>query len=89
MHPPSGDILALANYPFFNPNDFQDPKQRIWQRNRAVTDPVEPGSTFKLVTASAALEENVARVTDIFHCEKWVRGTERTPAARPSSYTVS
>lgn len=69
MHPPSGDILALASYPFFNPNDFHDPKQRIWQRNRAVTDPVEPGSTFKLVTAAAALEENVARVTDMFHCE--------------------
>ncbi len=63
------DILALANYPFFNPNDFQDPRQRVWQRNRAVTDPVEPGSTFKLVAASAALEENVARVTDIFNCE--------------------
>jgi cell division protein FtsI (penicillin-binding protein 3) len=69
MHPPTGDILALAHYPFFNPNDFQDPKQRVWQRNRAVTDPVEPGSTFKLVAASAALEENVARVTDLFHCE--------------------
>jgi len=69
MHPPSGDILALASYPFFNPNDFHDPTQRVWQRNRAVTDPVEPGSTFKLVTASAALEENVARVTDMFHCE--------------------
>jgi cell division protein FtsI (penicillin-binding protein 3) len=69
MHPPTGDILALASYPFFNPNDFQDPKQRVWQRNRAVTDPVEPGSTFKLVTASAALEENVAQVTDMFFCE--------------------
>ena len=69
MHPPTGDLLALASYPFFNPNDFQDPKQRVWQRNRAVTDPVEPGSTFKLVTASAALEENVARVTDMFFCE--------------------
>jgi cell division protein FtsI (penicillin-binding protein 3) len=68
MHPASGDILALAGYPFFNPNDFQDPKQRVWQRNRAVTDPVEPGSTFKLVAAAAALEENVARVTDMFHC---------------------
>src|SRR2546426_6181325 len=69
MHPPTGDILAVANYPFFIPNDFHDPKQRVWQRNRAVTDPVEPGSTFKLVTASAALEENVARVTDMFHGE--------------------
>ena len=79
MHPPTGDILALASYPFFNPNDFQDPKQRVWQRNRAVTDPVEPGSTFKLVAAAAALEENVARVTDTFHCENGfvVRGGRR------------
>jgi len=79
MHPPSGDILALAHYPFFNPNDFQDPKQQVWQRNRAVTDPVEPGSTFKLVTASAALEENVAQVTDMFYCENglFVRGGRR------------
>ena len=79
MHPPSGDILALASYPFFNPNDFQDPKQRVWQRNRAVTDPVEPGSTFKLVTASAALEENVAQVTDMFFCENglFVHGGRR------------
>jgi cell division protein FtsI (penicillin-binding protein 3) len=69
MQPSTGDILALANYPFFNPNDFQDLKQRIWQRNRAITDPIEPGSTFKVVAASAALEERVARVTDMFHCE--------------------
>ncbi|MBM3222182.1 MAG: penicillin-binding protein 2 [Candidatus Tectomicrobia bacterium] len=69
MHPPTGDILALANYPAFNPNDFQDPKQRPWQRNRGVTDPYEPGSTFKVVAASAALEENVARVHEMFHCE--------------------
>jgi len=79
MHPPSGDILALAHYPLFNPNDFQDPKQQVWQRNRAVTDPVEPGSTFKLVTASAALEENVAQVTDMFYCENglFVHGGRR------------
>jgi cell division protein FtsI (penicillin-binding protein 3) len=79
MHPPTGDLLAVASYPFFNPNDFQDPKQRVWQRNRAVTDPVEPGSTFKLVTASAALEENVARITDMFYCENglFVHGGRR------------
>ena len=79
MHPPTGDILAMASYPFFNPNDFQDPKQRVWQRNRTVTDPVEPGSTFKLVTASAALEENVAQVTDMFFCENgmFVHGGRR------------
>lgn len=70
MQPSSGDILAIANYPFFNPNDFHDHKQQRWQRNRAVTDPVEPGSIFKLVTAAAALEERLARPNETFYCEK-------------------
>jgi cell division protein FtsI (penicillin-binding protein 3) len=56
MDPITGEILALANYPTFNPNAFNDfePETR---RNRAVQDLYEPGSTFKIVTASAALEE--------------------------------
>jgi cell division protein FtsI (penicillin-binding protein 3) len=70
MQPQTGDILALALYPFFNPNDFRNATQQLWQRNRAVTDPVEPGSTFKLVTAAAALEENVVRMSDMFFCER-------------------
>ena len=51
-----GEILALANWPTFNPNAFgrADDRER---RNRAIQDLYEPGSTFKVVTASAALEE--------------------------------
>ncbi|MCM3878749.1 MAG: transpeptidase family protein [Vicinamibacterales bacterium] len=58
MDPHTGEILALANEPTFNPNVFADsePEQR---RNRAVQDLYEPGSTFKVVTASAALEEHL------------------------------
>jgi len=54
MDPRNGEILALANEPTFNPNTFAgaEPEQR---RNRAVQDIYEPGSTFKVVTASAAL----------------------------------
>ncbi|MBI3811768.1 MAG: penicillin-binding protein 2 [Nitrospirae bacterium] len=69
MDTKTGEILAMAVRPDFNPNrvEFQHPDQ--W-RNRAVTDPYEPGSTFKIVTASAALEERVASPGDIFYCEE-------------------
>jgi cell division protein FtsI (penicillin-binding protein 3) len=58
MDPRSGEILALANWPSFNPNAYRDSKPEA-QRNRAVQDLYEPGSTFKIVTASAAFEEKV------------------------------
>ena len=68
VEPFTGEILALANYPFFNPNNFtaQAAQQR---RNRAVTDSFEPGSTFKAVLAAAALEEEVVSQDDLFFCE--------------------
>jgi cell division protein FtsI (penicillin-binding protein 3) len=64
MAPKTGEILALANEPTFNPNAFSNasPEER---RNRAVQDIYEPGSTFKVVTASAALEEHVIGVDDL------------------------
>jgi len=58
LDPHTGEILALANYPTFNPNRFQDFSNNE-RRNRAVQDIYEPGSTFKIVTAGAALEEKV------------------------------
>lgn len=70
MDPHSGDILAMASYPFFNPNAFQDSAQRSWRRNRCLTDPVEPGSTFKVVLAAAVLEEDVVEPDDMFFCEE-------------------
>ncbi len=64
MDPVSGEILALANYPTFNPNSYGlFPPER--QRNRGVQDVYEPGSTFKIVTASAALEEKAMSPTDL------------------------
>ena len=68
MDPTSGKILAMANYPSFNPNRFWDTPPDTW-RNRVVTDIFEPGSIFKVFLASAALEEKVARRHDIFFCE--------------------
>jgi cell division protein FtsI (penicillin-binding protein 3) len=58
MNPRTGEILAMANEPTFNPNVFGAAVEGD-RRNRAVQDLYEPGSTFKLVTASAAIEENV------------------------------
>jgi cell division protein FtsI (penicillin-binding protein 3) len=53
--PYTGEILALANAPDFNPNDYRDAGPDL-RRNRAIQDLYEPGSTFKIVTASAAFE---------------------------------
>src|SRR5258707_1113296 len=61
MNPRTGEILAMANEPTFNPNAFRD-SQEPERRNRAVQDLYEPGSTFKVVTASAAIEEKVMGV---------------------------
>ena len=57
MDPRTGEILALAIRPTFNPNAFAARHRRTSGRNRAVTDPFKPGSTFKVILAAAALEE--------------------------------
>jgi len=61
MNPRTGEILAMANEPSFNPNVYRDAAEAR-RRNRAVQDLYEPGSTFKLVTASAAIEGRVVGV---------------------------
>ena len=65
MDPWTGEILAMANEPTFNPNAFADVLDKDLLKNRAVQDIYEPGSTFKVVTASAALQEKVVKPTDI------------------------
>jgi cell division protein FtsI (penicillin-binding protein 3) len=67
MQPHTGEILALANYPTFNPNSYRTADDSM-RKNRAVQDVYEPGSTFKLVTASAAIEEGVLQVGDLIDC---------------------
>ena len=64
LDPRTGDILALANEPTFNPNAWRDSPSDA-RRNRATQDVYEPGSTFKIVTASAALEERVVGPGDV------------------------
>jgi len=67
MDPRDGRILAMASNPSFDPNSYRDfsPDER---RNRAVQDQYEPGSTFKIVTASAGLEEGVVTPSQILDC---------------------
>jgi cell division protein FtsI (penicillin-binding protein 3) len=63
MNPRTGEILAMANEPTFNPNVYRNSAE-VDRRNRAVQDLYEPGSTFKVVTASAAIDEKVMSVND-------------------------
>jgi cell division protein FtsI (penicillin-binding protein 3) len=68
VEPFTGEVLAMANYPFFDPNKFTRLSSAQW-RNRAVTDSHEPGSTFKTILAAAALEEGIVGREDLFYCE--------------------
>jgi cell division protein FtsI (penicillin-binding protein 3) len=64
LDPRNGDVLAMAVRPTFNPNAFLEVSSREHWRNRVVTDPFEPGSTFKVILAAAALEEGVVTPED-------------------------
>lgn len=68
QNPKTGEVLALANYPTFNPNGSRgvDPSSL---KNRAVSNAYEPGSTFKMVTIAAALEEKVTNPNEVFDCQ--------------------
>jgi cell division protein FtsI (penicillin-binding protein 3) len=66
--PRTGAILAMANAPLFDPNSSGNTPAK-WRRNRAITDPYEPGSTFKLVAASAVLEERLGNPEETIYCE--------------------
>jgi cell division protein FtsI (penicillin-binding protein 3) len=68
QNPHTGEVLALANRPTFNPNVFKIPDIRAL-KNRAVSDIYEPGSTFKLVTLAAALEEKLTTPDEVIDCQ--------------------
>jgi len=68
LDPHTGAILAMASLPTFDPNHFSRSSRESW-RNRAVMDAFEPGSTFKVITAAAALEGNLVDPEDVFDCE--------------------
>lgn len=66
--PSTGAVLAMANYPTYDPNEFfnLDKYPVDFQRNRALTDVIEPGSTFKIVPAAAVLNEGIVDPSEMF-----------------------
>jgi cell division protein FtsI (penicillin-binding protein 3) len=68
MNPNSGEILAMANWPRFNPNAASEAPGES-RMNRAVSALYEPGSTFKLITLAAAFDQDITRPSEIFDCE--------------------
>ena len=92
MNPKNGEMLAMVNYPEFNPNapftliekyseyagtkKERDILNEMW-RNQCVSDTYEPGSTFKIITTAAALEENVVSLTDHFYCPGYITVEDR------------
>jgi cell division protein FtsI/penicillin-binding protein 2 len=68
VRPRTGEILALANLPDFDPN-FPGQSDDNSRRNRVIADVHEPGSTFKIVVVSAGLNEQTVTLNDVFDCE--------------------
>jgi stage V sporulation protein D (sporulation-specific penicillin-binding protein) len=87
MNPSNGEVMAMVDYPEFDLNDpftlieeyaeyegtdeEQEYCNQMW-RNHCINDTYEPGSTFKIITATAALEEQVVSLTDNFYCPGYV-----------------
>lgn len=92
MNPQNGELLAMANYPEFNPNEpftlieqyaqykgtdkENDYLNEMW-RNPCVSDTYEPGSTFKIITTSAALEEGTVNTNDSYYCPGYIMVEDR------------
>lgn len=92
INPQNGEIYAMVNYPEFNANEpftlieqysqykgtekEQDYLNEMW-RNQCVSDTYEPGSTFKIITTAAALEEGVVQVNDSFFCPGYIMVGDR------------
>src|SRR5277367_228430 len=68
MNPNTGEILALANWPKFNPNKAGDAGSDTWM-NRAVSAIYEPGSAFKVITFAAAFDQGITRPDEVLDCE--------------------
>jgi cell division protein FtsI/penicillin-binding protein 2 len=66
MNPNTGEVLALASLPSYDPNNYNNYDDNA-RRNKAIADIYEPGSTFKTITACAAIEENIVNEEDKFN----------------------
>ncbi len=77
MDPETGGILAMGNRPTFNPNRWNEEPREVWDKNPAIWYNYEPGSTFKIVTAAAALEEGAVRPDDRFFDPGYIKVADR------------
>jgi len=68
MNPNTGEILAMANWPRFNPNVASEAPAES-RMNRAISALYEPGSTFKVITLAAAFDQDITRPNEVFDCE--------------------
>ena len=87
LDPHTGDVLAMANEPSFNPNAFADAPESA-RRNRAIQDVYEPGSAFKIVTTAAALEEGVVTRDELFDVSAGVIRVGRSVVRDMHTYGV-
>ncbi len=78
MNPKTGEILAMGNRPTFNPGDWRKQPQSVWDHNPSIWYNYEPGSTFKIITAAAALEEGAVRLGDTFYDPGYIKVADRT-----------
>ncbi len=92
MNPQNGELLAMVDYPEFNPNEpftlisqysqYANTEEEntylneMW-RNRCISDTYEPGSTFKIITATAALEEGIVSLEDGYYCPGYITVEDR------------
>ncbi len=82
VDPWTGEVLAMANWPTFNPNRFGAYPSARW-KNRAVSDAYEPGSIFKIVTAAAGIQEKAVETEEILDCGNGSHRHRRGPHQRP------
>ena len=82
---PTGEILAWAEYPFFNPNAYREYQPSMW-RSRLAMDALEQGSTVKPLLVAAALSEGVIKPDQVFYCEKGVWKYNKTTIRDTHSY---
>ena len=83
MNPKNGEILGIASYPNFNPNDYQNEDKNIYNQNIPIWKTYEPGSTFKIITFSSALNE---KLFDMDKDTYYDKGYEYVSGARIKSW---
>jgi len=73
MDPKTGGILAMGSRPTFDPNNWSKSPQQVWDKNPAIWYNYEPGSTFKIITSAAAMEEGTVHANDMFYVPSSVK----------------